>query len=423
MLAHIAWARVRSGEALFRTKALADARAMVQPVFAYGPSMINGKGADRFREQELWSRVLLCRIALAEGKLEEARMAASALPRMRHGVGPSKGAFPELERVGQELSDEVERLWREAQERGDERSEARGVADPDKARAISRRILDDSGLTDFSLGDARAANVALPFSALLQQAALVIVAPKSNTWREGVRVMVQQVQAERDRTAESADVSDRPADPRFARRDDADLYKRLLRHQDKALELLRAACVAQGYPADALDRDLATKSGAPGAAPFTGDANDPEARIADLCARVGVPYLRRTDRFGADAESMTAWGLRQGAEAIAAPKTAQWREGVVASMGTFAQQVRQGDAQLAEIDRRIADLKKRAADQPRSARGSERQISQLTEQRKTVETTTSLARKALDALKDAAAKAGYPRAEIDADLKAAGYSR
>lgn len=417
VLAHIAWARVKAGEILFAGGALAEARASVGPVFAYGPSMINGKGSDRFREQELHAKVLLCRIALKEGKIEEARMLASGLPRKRLGVGPSKSPYPELEVIGQQLADEVDRAWRAMQERGDERWDPQGAPDPDKAEPVARRILDESGLTELALGDPRAANLATPFMAILRQCVLMVVAPKSNQWREDVRVSVQLVVEERDRIAESAQFEERRADPRFARRDDGELYKRLLKHEDKALELLRAACVEHGYPAADLANDLASKSGPPGPAPFTGDASDPEARIADACARAGVPYLRRTDRFTAAPESMASWSLRQGIEAIDGRKTPQWREEVAAALVPLAQQQRQALAQRTSLDTRIADLQARMKQQPKSARGLERQIKQLSEQRTAVDATNELTTRVLDVLKAEAEKAGYPRAELEADLK------
>ncbi|MBK6942909.1 MAG: tetratricopeptide repeat protein [Planctomycetes bacterium] len=415
VLAHIAWARVKVGEVLLQTGRHQQARAAVQPVFAYGPSMINGKGSDRFREQEMYAKVLLCRIALAEGNIEEARMLAMALPRKRHGVGPSKSPYPELEIIGQELGDEVDRKWREMQERGDERWDLQGAPNPDKAEPIVRRILDDSGLTAFANGDSRASNVAAPFAALVMQSVLVITLPKSNQWREEVRVMVQQVMAERDRTAEAIAQFEQ-ADPRFARRDDADLYKRLLVCQDKALELLRAACVEQGYPAADLSNDLGSKTGPPGPAPFTGDAKDPEAHIADACARAGLPYMRRTDRYSAAPESMASWSVRQGIEAIDGPKTAQWRSEVAAALMPLAQQARQSQQQQKSIDSRIADLQTRLQQQPKSARGVEKQIKQLKEQRAAAEATEKLHSKALEVLKAEAEKAGYPRAELEADL-------
>lgn len=423
LLAHVAWARVRAGEAHLAAKSYAEAKAVLDPVFRYGPSRINGKGADRFREQELRALVVLCRIALAEGRIEDANRIAMGLPRMRHGVGPSKGQFPDLERIGQELADEVARRVKEAEERGDERWDREGVPDPAKAEPIVRRITDESGLAEFSLGDGRAANAALPFTSLLRQAVLQVVAPKSNRWRENVRVSVQIVREERERTAEAVARFDRPEDPRAARRGDADLYRRLLTCQDTALALLRSVCIDHGYPAEALDADLATKSGAPGPAPFTGDASDPEARLAALCERVGVPYLRRTDRHTAAPESMTAYGLRLGYEAITAPKTAQWRPGVVGALGSFAQQVRQGEAQTAELDRRLADLRRRAKEGGRGGRGLDTQIERAKEQKAEVAASTDLARRAFEALRDEAVAAGYPRDALDADLRAAGLTR
>jgi tetratricopeptide (TPR) repeat protein len=417
VLAHIAWARVKAGELLFKLGDFARARSTAQPVFAYGPSMINGKGSDRFREQELYAKVLLCRVALAEGNIDEARMIAMGLPRKRHGAGPSKSPYPELEVIGQELADEVDRKWRELQERGDERWEPQGAPDPDKADPIVRRILDDSGLNEFALGDARAANVATPFMAILHQSVLLIVMPKSNQWREQVRVAVQLVMEERDRTAEAAQQFAQPADSRFARRDDAELYKRLLQHEERALELLRAVCVDQGYPAADLANDLGSKTGPPQPAPFTGDPGDPEARVADACARAGVPYLRRTDRFSAAPESMASWNLRRGIEAIDGRKTAQWREEVAAALVPFAQEQRQAQAQRTSLDSRIADMQARMKQQPKSARGLERQIKQMSAQKAEVEATEKLATKALDVLLGEAEKAGYPRAELEAALK------
>lgn len=422
VLAHIAWARVKAGEALFQTGQLPQARAAVQPVFTYGPSMINGKGSDRFREQELYAKVLLCRIALAEGNIEEARMLAMALPRKRHGVGPSKGAYPELEAIGQELADEVDRKWRDMQERGDERWDPRGAPNPDKAEPIVRRILDDSGLTAFARGDARAANVSAPFASILTQSVLVITMPKSNQWREQVRVLVQQVIAERDRTAESIAQFEQ-ADPRFVRRDDVELFKRLLPCEDKALELLRATCVEQGYPAADLANDLGSKTGPPSPAPFTGEASDPEAHIADACARAGLPYLRRTDRYSAAPESMASWNVRQGIEAIDGPKTAQWRAEVAAALMPLAQQVRQAQQQQKAFDTRIADLQARMQQQPKSARGIERQLKQLKDQKTAAEATEKLHANALEVLKTEAEKAGYPRAELEADLSQTGRYR
>ncbi len=414
VLAHVAWARVRAAEAEIALGDTSAAKALLARVFQYGPSRINGYQSDKFRGPELWSHVHLCRIAIAEGDWQSARMHANSLPRKRFGVGPSKGAFPELEELGSKLQEEVAAAEQHQRETGDERSDNWYPADEQAVAAEIARIWRASGLEDATKYDERAQNVATRFSAVLRPAIQMILTPKSNRWREDVRFSLQQLSPEVERLRSYSDRESRQ-DPRF-RRGDGDLYKTVADGAEKAISLARDLAVAKGYPKEDLDRDLGSKSGPPGAAPFTGGANDPDAHYAKVCATVGVPYLRETDRIGYTPENMLSVQLRQSVAMIDAPKTREWRDSVVEGFSAISRQRVQAETQRRTAERQIADAKAREARQPRRGRGGESRTAAFEQSKTEAEQTLALITKAVAALRTEAIAVGFPAADLDAEL-------
>lgn len=415
VLVHVAWARVHAAEAAISLGEFATAKTLLEPVFAYGPSRINGWQSDRFRGPELWSHLHLGRIELAKGDLDAAKQHAQMLPRKRHGVGPSKGAFPELEELGSQFADEVARIEQQRREQGDERSDAWHPPDPAKVADASAAVKRDSGLTDLVKYDDRAQRLALPFIALLDQTVQAIVSPKSNRWREDVRYPLQQLSEEQQRLQSQAEREEQN-DPRF-RREDPALYRSLAVAAAKAIALTRDLAVAQGYPKDALDTDLGSKSNPPGPAPFTGAETDPDAHYAKLCKEVGLPYFRPTDRVGASDENLLSLALRQAVATLDGPKTEEWRRMVVQEFAQFERQRVQAETQKRTIDRQLDEYVARQRTSPKSASSLEKRITTLREQQRARQKSLDSIGKVVAALRTAAIAAGYPAADLDSELK------
>lgn len=423
VLVHLAWARIRAAEATVALGDSAHTKELLARVFAYAPSRINGFQSDRFRGPELYAHAILCRLALAEGNVDEAKLHAQMLPRKRLGVGPSKGAFPELEEVGSELQAEVARREQEARERGDERSDAWHPADPEQVAEETERILAAAGVTALAGGDPRAANLAVPLRVAVQSAVQMIVQPKSNRWREEVRYALQLLPEEQDRLRQAAEQFGSRRDPRFPQRDDAALYAALATCADDAAARTRALAVARGYPKEDLDRDLGERSGPPGPAPFTGAEGDPDAHYAKVCEAIGVPYLRPSDRFGASPENLMSLNVRAAVESIDAPKTPQWRDGVVGALGILAVQHAQSAARIGVLERQIGDLQQRAKSQPKLQAQMKARIEPLQRQLAEQDAARTRLDRALTVLKQEAAQAGLPAAELEAELARFGGGR
>lgn len=416
VLALIAWARVRAAEAAVALGDSEHAKALLGRVFEYGQSRVNGYQSDRFRGPELWAHVHLCRAALADNDLQTAMMHAQSLPRRRLGVGPSKGAFPELEEEGSRLQEEVARRQQAAQERGDERSDAWYPADPTRVSAALDGLLRDSGLFDAMRYDERAQNVGARLRVALQAAAQAIVSPKSNRWREDVRFALQHVDAERAALDESAARARAPRDPRFADRGDGPLYANLAQGAARAVDAARKLAIEQGYPADALDRDLGSRSGVPGAALFTGAATDPDARYADLCGKLGLPYLRTTDRIGYTPENMLSVAVRGVLAAVDAPRTSDWQNGVAQSFAPLGQQRTQQETARVAVARQIEQIQRAGGSDPRMKRVLDARLKPLVERKQAEDKSLELLALVVTALRDDAVARGYPAAELDAEL-------
>ncbi len=421
VLAHVAWARVRSAEAAVAVGDRAGAKALLERVFQYGPSRINGYQSDKFRGPELWSHVHLCRIAIADGDWQMAKLHASALPRKRHGVGPSKGQFPELEELGSQLQEEVAAAEQHRRETGDERSSEWYPADPDVVNAETAKIMKSSGLEEATKYDPRAQNLVAPFFVTLKQAVQMIVSPKSNRWREEVRFTLQQLPEETERLRSLGDREERQ-DPRFRRGGgrDAELYKSIADGAEKAIGLARDLAVSRGYPKDALDRDLGSRSGPPGPAPFTGDPNDPDAHYAKVCAAVGVTYFRETDRIGATDENLLSIELRRIVQTIDSPKTREWRGMVVDGFESLSRARVNAETERRTCQRQIDDAKARDARDARDPRrkrgGSDSRIASLQEQMKEAESLLDKIKKAVGILRTDAIAGGFPAGDLDQEL-------
>ncbi len=415
VLVHVAWARIRAAEAALSIGEGARAKELLARVFEYGPSRINGYQSDRFRGPELWAHVHLCRAAMDEGDYRTAKLHAQSLPRRRFGVGPSKGAFPELEEEGSRLQEEVARREQDARERGDERSDAWHPPDPDKVAAATDALLRESGLLEAMRYDGRAQNLGASFRAVLQMTAQAICTPKSNRWREEVRFALQQLDEERQRLEEGASRSRRPTDPRLRDRGDGALYATLAEGAARAVEGARKLAVESGYPRDALAADLAGRTGVPGPAPFTGKADDLDARYAAVCTKLGLPYLRTTDRVGATTENLLSISVRGSLAAIDAPRTASWKDGVAQSFAPFARHRTEAETERVEVKRQIDQIQATGGD-PRMKKALQSRLKPLRERKQEIDRTLDLMKRVVTALRDEAAAQGYPAAELNSQL-------
>ena len=267
LLSLLAWLHVAAGHALVDLKQYDDAIELLERVHTFEPLMQNGVGVTRLRGPTVYSSLYLARAFLAKGDLENAQRYAMLLPRKRHGIGPSLGQFPELEDEGSRLQERIAQRRQGIRDEGSEDSDEGGVPDEGRVNQALRKIGPKIGHPELGDGRRRFTGDATEaqLCAAVTQSVMLIVAPKSTSWRQDVVTglsLLASIREDAERRASAARSRPQPTrpdrrDPRGRPDPRAGGGAETLARIDTALDLLKELAVSHGYPAADLERDLA----------------------------------------------------------------------------------------------------------------------------------------------------------------------